>query len=367
MSDFEVTQEVMTAPPTLEIPIEDQTVQENTENYILEISGNFNPLGEATYTATGLPYGLTIDSETGVISGMPQDSSSLGTNIVEVTVTNSEGSVQDSFELEVTKDNRGSSLINGLADFPNRILGRDGNDTIEGSNITDLLRGNSEDDLLIGGNGRDTLYGGSGFDALLGEKAKDLLIGNAQEDILRGGSQDDTLRGGLGNDSLFGDEGSDFVFGGPGKDLLVGINPSRSNPGVGEIDILTGGADRDNHILGNKNGVFYSEKGNADYALIQGFSQIEDDRFQLFGTPDDYLLADATNYLPISGLAIVEASTDELIGVIQGEITGLQLDSKYFTYSNPDVQSLTLESDLLSKASSHPYGFLLADIADALL
>jgi len=72
----------------------------------LPVSNSYNdPDGDpVTFTVTGLPTGLSIDPNTGVISGtLPNDSSVDGPYLVIVTATDSQGaSVSDTFELTVT-------------------------------------------------------------------------------------------------------------------------------------------------------------------------------------------------------------------------------------------------------------------------
>ncbi|NEO91054.1 MAG: hypothetical protein F6K56_12720 [Moorea sp. SIO3G5] len=68
------------------------------------------------------------------------------------------------------------------------------------------------------------------------------------------------------------------------NDTIVGVNPSSNNPGINEIDSLTGGAGADTFVIGNSNNPYYVGGGGPaglnDYALITDF-QSGTDKIQL--------------------------------------------------------------------------------------
>jgi|GEM_PF-1836587 len=305
--------------PTLANAIEDVTVKENTENYNLNISENFNnPAYIKSYLATGLPYGLKLDSATGVISGMPQGIKAIGDNKIAIFATNEFGTTTAKFELKVNTDNRGDSVINGLPNFRNEIYARAGNDTVNGNNFADYLVGQNGDDVLRGNGQPDTLVGGSGDDKLFGNDGKDVLQGGANNDLLFGGIKDDLLVGQNGDDVLDGAQGNDTLNGGAGEDRLLGTNNLVKNS---TVDILIGGSNSDVFVLGDTLGSFYDDLAVADYALIKDFTTA-DDSFELFGTPEDYLLKNAVDYVKDKpGLAIVKAENNELIAILQGDVS----------------------------------------------
>jgi|GEM_PF-2421839 len=208
-----------------------------------------------------------------------------------------------------------------------------GNDTLKGNEGNDLLIGVSGNNFLQGNTGEDLVKGGKQKDTLEGNEGNDFLVGNEDNDLLKGGENNDTLNGMAGDDILFADEGNDRLSGNAGDDILIGTNPTVTNPTSEEFDILIGGTQKDSFVLGNDQGVFYSNQGINDYAIIQDFNQtVDGDRLQLFGTQNDYFLTQATNYVKQSGTAIVLTATDDLIAVIKGEITGLTLDNPAFVY-----------------------------------
>jgi Ca2+-binding RTX toxin-like protein len=150
------------------------------------------------------------------------------------------------------------------------------------------MEGGASNDLLFGHNGQDTLIGGAGDDALQGGVGNDVLSGGDGADAIQGGLDNDTLEGGAGADSLFGgwgndlvngvivgnsgqiddDEETDFLNGGGGEDTLVG----------GTADVLTGGTDADDFIVGDWIGDEASE--------IIDFDVTEDDIMLVFDDTD---------------------------------------------------------------------------------
>ena len=82
------------------------------------------------------------------------------------------------------------------------IVGRDGDDSIDGADGHDTAFGAEGDDDLTGGAGHDWLFGGEGDDTLDGGDGNDRLIGGEGADTLAGGDGDDTLTGGAGADSF---------------------------------------------------------------------------------------------------------------------------------------------------------------------
>ncbi|MFB2893557.1 hypothetical protein ACE1CI_11655 [Aerosakkonemataceae cyanobacterium BLCC-F50] len=143
------------------------------------------------------------------------------------------------------------------------------------------------------------------------------------------------------NRTLFfsGTSGNDVVtsFGGSGNTSLVtGVNyvPLSVNPidytfrstGVGEIDTLTGGSERNQFTLGfgrspsNPNPVqLYVGGGNADYALIRNFTR-GFDTIQLTGSINDYNQQVSGNNLTIS-----TRNGNDLVAIVEGITSPLSL------------------------------------------
>jgi large repetitive protein len=104
--------------PVVVLPIGDRSAQEDSP-FTLDVSSNFaDPdIGNTlTYTATGLPGGLSIASATGIISGTPTNSS-VGTTAVVVTANDGKGgTISNAFNLTVVNTNDEPTLVSAIAD-----------------------------------------------------------------------------------------------------------------------------------------------------------------------------------------------------------------------------------------------------------
>lgn len=195
--------------------------------------------------------------------------------------------------------------------------------------------------VLEGTINSDQIYAGEGNDIARGKGGNDEIYGGYGDDDLDGGADHDTIYGGFGWDIIRGREGNDTLF---------GANPATAsypNPGIGEIDTLTGGNGRDTFVLGDATNIYYDDgynpillqdlrEGANDYALITDFTD-GFDTIRLKGGETYSLRAfsDGT----VSGIGIyVEKGfsyegrlrlplADELIGVVQGgSLASLQIN-----------------------------------------
>jgi hypothetical protein len=131
--------------------------------------------------------------------------------------------------------------------------------------------------------------------------------------------------------------GDDIVKGRPGADVLVGVTPGGPARGVGEIDVLQGGAGADVFVLGDTAGRCYDDGnpgtgGTDDYACVWDF-QSGSDRIQLAGAAADYTLAQTSGALP-GGTGIYASAAggpNELIGIVRGA-SGLSLTGTDFIW-----------------------------------
>jgi len=240
---------------------------------------------------------------------------------------------------DIVRGGDGNDVIGGGSKSPifSSRLG-DGNDTVEGGSGDDILIGRTGNDLIDGGTGVDTAdYSGlgnaisleavgivnkgfSGKDQILNIEtiigatgqanaidgstgtstttsfnvnlsANSLIVngvpglgaftfkvqnfvnvtGTSQNDIIVGDSASNLLKGGRGNDQLSGLDG---------KDTLVGVDTASVQPGIKEIDILTGGAAPDTFVIGDEKNPYYVRGGGFfglnDFAFIADFQTGQD-------------------------------------------------------------------------------------------
>lgn len=204
--------------------------------------------------------------------------------------------------------------------------GTAGNDTIDALAGDDTVGGAAGNDSLVGNRGNDILDGGTGDDTLNGGLDNDTLTGGAGVDVMVGGYGNDLLTGGLQRDRLIG---------GHGSDTLIGVDETLANPGAGEFDVLWGQTSADLFVLGNGSGAFYVDGGtaaqrNSGRAIVADFT-VASDTIQLAGSADNYRIVEtATNSRIFYGS--VGSTKNELIGVVQGDFSGLDLSASYFSY-----------------------------------
>jgi hypothetical protein len=181
------------------------------------------------------------------------------------------------------------SLVAGAE--ADRMLGSDGNDTIDGLAGDDILLGGFGNDTLIGSAGADQIAGGAGTDTadysasaigvvvdlglgtgtggdaqgdtltgienIIGSAAADRLYGDGNANTLTGGDGDDTLRGGAGGDALNGGNGSDFAnYQGSATGVSVNLATGVNSGGDAQGDTLSNienlyGSSHDDQLTGN--------------------------------------------------------------------------------------------------------------------
>lgn len=251
----------------------------------------------------------------------------------------------------------GNDSLTDLTTGSNHIFGNSGNDTLSGRSRDTLVGGQGNDFLEVGYADRTRLFGGAGNDEVFTAGMNDSLYGGSGNDTLESAEfgGENLLIGGEGNDVLFTDFNySGTLIGGLGNDdlsvstsignnWLIGVALLRPNPGVGEVDTLTGGIGLDTFVLGTSSTAFYDDgnrqtAGTGDYAVIVGCQNegTDHDFIQLHGTPTDYVLG--TSPIPgLSGTAIYLnnplVGPDELIAIVQGaEFPGFTLNSSWVNY-----------------------------------
>jgi Ca2+-binding RTX toxin-like protein len=177
------------------------------------------------------------------------------------------------------------------------------------------------------------------------------LYGYSGADKLAGSAAIDYLEGGSGNDELIGNDGNDTLVGiFTGSDELVQFAPDAiANPGLGEVDQLTGGAGQDTFILADPAlGIFYDDDngttpGTNDFAFIKDYSVAQNDVIQLKGAVSDYRftrnISVKVNNVEYKGTGIylrVPGSQRELIGLVGGTNSVAQVKAGLI-FNNSDV------------------------------
>ncbi|MEG3931156.1 VWD domain-containing protein [Microcoleus sp. T3_B1] len=197
------------------------------------------------------------------------------------------------------------------------------------ANPNNGLQGTVQDDIINGTQEDDTISGRQGNDKIFGNAGQDVLSGNLNDDYLDGEKGQDILIGGDGNDSLFGGLGNDVIKGDNSNDILTGVDINAINPGIEEIDTLTGGGGSDIFVLGDVNNTYYDNL-DSDYALITDFNASEDS-IQLQGKADDYLLVPFSQANQTGTAIYRKAAQNELISILQGG-ANLSLSGNYFKF-----------------------------------
>lgn len=276
-------------PPTVVEPIADQTALVQS-GFSLEIDDNFvDEDGDIlTFTSTGLPPGISLNQQTGVIIGATTSSGNFN---VTVTADDGEDTITDEFILTVSELNLpdipeipplpgdgdgggtteppeinipirppnavtntmiGNNQGNNLTGTPenDELIGVQGDDTLTGLEANDNLYGNLDNDLLSGRQGDDNLYGNDGNDTLFGGVGETLPDDNLSDiDFMRGGKGNDLLFGNRGEDTILGGEGDDTIYGGKDNDLIAGETGDDLIAGDLGNDTLVGGEGSDRFLL----------------------------------------------------------------------------------------------------------------------
>jgi Ca2+-binding RTX toxin-like protein len=198
------------------------------------------------------------------------------------------------------------NLIGGSG--PDRLLGDDQANYLDGGLGNDWLDGGGGGDSLVGGDGSDTVsYArsasgvrvnlgltkaqnslGAGVDQITGIEN---LHGSAFADLLYGSDADNRLEGGAGNDTLQGNLGADCLVGGAGADVFVYTNVMETGTKANQRDLLMdfspidcidlSAIDANTSLKGNQEFVWigaavFSALGQLRYTqLSQGFGLLE--------------------------------------------------------------------------------------------
>ncbi len=162
-----------------------------------------DPNGDTlSFSAAGLPAGLSIHAGTGVVSGTL---STAGTSNVTVTADDGHGGTTSVFFVWT---------VTTFAPVPPQCSGRTADVFVQDG----IVFGGPDNGLPYGG----LLRGTPGPDVMVGTAAADSISGFGGNDRICGGRGRDSLKGGAGKDRLFGEGGKDALNGGGGSDRCDG-------------------------------------------------------------------------------------------------------------------------------------------------
>jgi len=207
----------------------------------------------------------------------------------------------------------GSVAINGTGnELANVLTGNTAANSLAGGAGNDTIAAGAGNDTLNGGTGNDSLTGGAGNDTYVIDSTNDVIVEVANEGTdlvqssvshtLAANVENLTLTGsavinGTGNgvaNVLTGNGAANSLVGGGGNDTL--------NGGAG-VDTLVGGAGNDSYIVDNAADVV-TEAANA------GIDRIT--------SSVSYTLSANTEYLTLTGNAVINGTGNELANVITG-------------------------------------------------
>ena len=147
------------------------------------------------------------------------------------------------------RDGNDRITIDGQLQFPTRIFGDAGNDTIIGGPKEDTIFAGGGDDSIQGGAGNDSIRGGGGNDRISAGDGNDRVKGDGGNNFIHGGAGNDSIEGSsgvsAGRATVFGDDGNDSIFGGRKNDSLLGGAGNDSIWGMNGGDRILGGAGDD--------------------------------------------------------------------------------------------------------------------------
>lgn len=262
--------------------------------------------------------------------------------------------------------NRGNDTINGSAVDNDTLLGGQGNDVLNVSNIgpsrisglftlyeqpsgvtsggDDFVNGNLGDDIIYGGSGNDTLLGEDGRDQIYDTLGRNHIDAGADRDYVVAGGQSTVIAGtgddvvnlkagtfvvdlGDGNDAciaLFDGPSSDSatISGGTGRDLIRGTNGIDSLSGGSENDVIIGwgGADTVSGGAGVDEFDFFGGQTSTVLAEVDVITDWNSEDFLYF---QDLQTGDAVG--PGAGINYLEAtaaSFDAALSLANDQIAG---------------------------------------------
>jgi Ca2+-binding RTX toxin-like protein len=186
-----------------------------------------------------------------------------------------------------------SNVLTGT-DQRDRIVARDGDDSVDARAGRDRVHGGEGNDTLNGGRGCDRVHGGAGDDTidggpgfsfgrfrcerLFGGHGNDVVNGGPGRDFMSGGQGDDRQSGGPGADKIFANPGRDSSDGGEGPDVLWALaRVDVTAIGDPDGDELTGGGARDLFLVRDGEADLVHCGEGRDHVVADQFDQVDND------------------------------------------------------------------------------------------
>ena len=238
-------------------------------------------------------------------------------------------------------------VVTGSNDYPERILGDLGNDTLEGGlgkdDYLDYFNasGPVNINLLTG-----QVTGASGTDVVSGFE---MANGSAYDDTIKGNNQGNNLFGNGGNDTIYAGTANDYITGGAGRNLINAGDGSDSIINDGGVDYINGEEGDDSITLNSVNvfrGAYYAENEFLKSAgILNGFNVLA----SVDGKSRYELTINGG-----SGLNYIGASTYDDAIFLDDVISKYQSDSLSNSARLISIQKISLKSgnDLLDLTST---------------
>ncbi len=358
-----ITINPLNSPPVLIEEISNQTANESL-GYVLDLNEFFEDEDDdlLTFTANGLPNGLTVVEDTGLIIGAPTEA---GIFNLTVAASDEEDEVQTSFVLEVEtvevpeipplpdeEDGEDEDDDDDDDDEDDGDDGEDEDDEDDGDDdddddddddetvppveieipirqpnvVENTVEGDLESNDLLGNTANDDIFGLPGDDTLTGLEADDNLYGGQENDLIFGSQGNDNLYGDQGNDTIFGGVGGtdpssdlDFIDGGDDNDILFGNAGEDTILGGEGDDTLYGG--KDNDLITGEDGDDLLAGDFGDDTLVGGNGS---DRFLLVEEAGTDLIADFENntdvFVLAAGLTFDQLALTQVNGLTQIQV-----------------------------------------------
>ncbi|MGE0118721.1 MAG: tandem-95 repeat protein [Dongiaceae bacterium] len=305
-----------------------------------------------TYSAAGLPTGLSINAATGLISGSLSATAATGGpgggNVYTVTVTASDGeggAVSANFTITAIEiDNSpiveneswavstgtsiavdAGTLLENDSDPEGGTLGvtgvsgaAGGSVNLSGSTVTYTANGTAGAGSFAytvadaGGAAATGTVSVTKLQVSSGANAIDISALGVSRSLIDAGSGNDTVIGGSGRDTLIGGNGSDQLFGGAGDDSLGGGSSNDTLNGGDGNDTLDGGSGNDSMIGGAGDDLYIVN--SASDVIVENVNEGLD---TVQGSVS-YTLANNVENLILTGSSNISGTGNALDNVIVG-------------------------------------------------